>query len=283
MFTTSGYYYKGLPDYTNIDTAPPGQVMFIISAGHYKLLTLDFFDTSHPPRNDYQILYVKSGILYYYENGIKKSAGAGSFVLYRPGEPQKYIYYLKDQPDIYWVHFSGSSATMLLQSNNLLNSKVITIGHKKRFEHIFNFMIENLNNTDGYSNSLNMLYLQELIFLIARERQEPVTKETPEYLKAVQYINDHLSEKITLADIAEYTNVSTKTLARHFEKYQDTSPMRYVNFTRIEKAKFLLQSNNSIGQIALALGFEDPLYFSTVFRRYTGISPEKYRKSFKKQ
>lgn len=284
MFTNSGYYYKGLPNYESIDTAPAGQVMFIISAGHYKLLTLDFFDTGHPPRNDYQILYVKNGILYYYENGIKKSAGAGSFIFYRPGELQKYIYYLKDHPDIYWVHFSGSSASMLLQSNNLLNSKVVTIGHKKRFEHIFDFMIENLNNLDEYSNSLNTLYLQELIFLIARERQEPISKEkeTPEYLKAVQYINDHLSEKITLADIAEHTNVSTKTLTRHFEKYQNTSPMRYVNFTRIEKAKFLLQSNNSIGQIASVLGFEDPLYFSTVFRRYTGLSPEKYRKSFKK-
>ncbi|MCQ2735534.1 MAG: hypothetical protein MJ212_06290, partial [Alphaproteobacteria bacterium] len=63
MLTDSAYYYLGMPRYTEIDTAPPGQFMFVISAGHYKPLTLYVFNSYHPSRLDYQILYVKHGAI----------------------------------------------------------------------------------------------------------------------------------------------------------------------------------------------------------------------------
>lgn len=282
MLMDTGYYYKDLPGYKGIDTAPSGQIMFVISAGHYKLLTLDSFSTIHKTRADYQLIYIKEGILYYDEDGAEKEAYPGSFILFRPGECQKYIYYLKDKPDIFWVHFSGSAVPMLLRSHGILNKRVINVRTKKRFEQLFRLMIANLNNRDKYTNSLNTLYIQELIISIAKEREIISIEErrAPEYVKALEYIDEHLSDRITLSNIAEYANITTKTLTRHFKKNQNMSPMRYVNFMRIEKAKALLQGNNSIGQIASALGFDDPLYFSTVFRRFTGLSPEKYRKSF---
>lgn len=282
MLMDAGYYYKDLPGYKSIDTAPSGQIIFVISAGHYKLLTLDFFSTIHKTRADYQLIYIKEGILYYDEDGVEKKAYSGSFILFKPGECQKYIYYLKDKPDIFWVHFSGSAVPILLRSHDLLKEKIINVQSKKRFEQLFHLMISSLNNHDKYTNSLNTLYIQELIISIAKEREvlSIEKKKNPEYLKAIEYIDEHLSDKITLSDIAEYANITTKTLTRHFKKNQNMSPMRYVNFMRIEKAKALLQGNNSIGQIASALGFDDPLYFSTVFRRFTGLSPEKYRKSF---
>ena len=281
MLMDAGYYYKEFPGYQSMDTAPSGQIMFVISAGHYKLLTLDFFSTIHKTRADYQLIYIKEGILYFDENGEEKQAHAGSFILFKPGEYQKYIYYLKDKSDMFWVHFSGSAAYMLLKSNNLLDKRVIPVQSRKRFEQLFHLMIASLNNHDEYTNPLNTLYIQELIISIAKEREvvSVEKKPAPEYLKAIEYISEHLSDRMTLENIADFANVTTKTLTRHFKKNQNMSPMRYVNFMRIEKAKDLLQSNNSIGQIASALGFDDPLYFSTVFRRYAGLSPEKYRKS----
>ncbi len=281
MLMDNGYYYINLPYYDGIDGAPPGQLLFVISAGHHKLLTLDFFDSVHIDRADYQFLYVKKGKLYYIEDGKEAIAEENSFVLYKPFEYQRYKYFLKDNADIYWVHFSGSTAAMVLQSNGLLNQRVFKVGDSPIFSELFTHLIYNLKNQDDFSVKLNVSYLNALFSEIARTQAKNNSEEkTPdELLRAIRYIDDHLSEKITLADIAKNSNISTKTLTRYFEKHQKMSPIKYVNYTRIEKAKTLLQSNNSISQIASVLGFDDPLYFSTVFRRFVGLSPEKYRKS----
>jgi len=284
MLMDAAYYYRDVRYYEDVDYAPPGQLLFVISAGHYKPLTLDFFDTVHDSRSDYQVLFVKQGCIHYLEDGQEQIAPAGSCLIYRPKEYQRYKYFLKEHADIFWVHFNGSATNLLLQNNTLLNARVVESLPAKRTESLFKMMISNLKSIDEYSNQLNSLHINELLLTIARAKNREIVKNeiSSEYLKAVKYVDDHLSKKLTLLDIATYANVSTKTLTRYFEKYQNMSPMKYVNFSRIEKAKILLQSNNSIGQIAAALGFEDPLYFSTVFRRYVGLSPEKYRKSLKK-
>lgn len=285
MLTETGYYYKDMQNYKDIDSAPVGQIMFVISAGHYKPITIQAYDSPHKKRYDYNIIYVKNGVVYYEENGIEKTAEAGSFLIYKPGEIRNYRYFLKDKTDVYWVHFSGTSATAFLQAQNLLDERKITLKPDKKYELTFKAMISSLNSKDDFTNPLNSVYIQGLILNIAKDRATYYQKEkiSQEYQKAIAYINDHLSEKITLNDIADFSNVSTKTITRHFEKNQNMSPIKYVNFLRVEKAKILLQTKSSIGEIAGALGFDDPLYFSTVFRRFTGLSPEKYRKSTKEK
>lgn len=55
-------------------------------------------------------------------------------------------------------------------------------------------------------------------------------------------------------------------------------PQSYLNRTVIEKAKTLLEDTAlSVGEIALKLGFTDPLYFSRLFKKHCGISPKSYR------
>ena len=55
------------------------------------------------------------------------------------------------------------------------------------------------------------------------------------------------------------------------------SPMHYLNYQRIEKAKdFLLSNSMTISNISRLVGFDDPLYFSRVFKKYTGASPQAY-------
>lgn len=106
----------------------------------------------------------------------------------------------------------------------------------------------------------------------------------PEYSynvsKAVHYIQNHISEKMSLEIIAEYLNVSPPYLSALFHSEAGITLSDYVLRQKINLAKeYLKVENLSITQISQLCGFEDSNYFSRVFKKYTMMSPRQYRKT----
>ena len=96
--------------------------------------------------------------------------------------------------------------------------------------------------------------------------------------RATEYIHAHLSEKLSLVSAAEKAGVSAAYLSTLFRRVTGDSFQNYVNKVRVEEAKRLLMGTDyPILEIALACGFSDQSYFSKVFKKYTGLSPAKYR------
>ena len=94
------------------------------------------------------------------------------------------------------------------------------------------------------------------------------------------YIEMHCDEDITLDGLCKQFFVGKSHLLHSFKRDEGTSPMRYLNSYRIEKAKeLLLQSNLSIESIALRLAFRDRFHFSSEFKRRIGIPPGEFRKN----
>lgn len=97
-----------------------------------------------------------------------------------------------------------------------------------------------------------------------------------------QYIDTHYFEKITLEDLAQKVYLSTPYLSRIFKEEIGTTFNNYLNQVRISKSKSLLQCDNlRLTDISIAVGFEDQSYFTKVFKRITGITPNKYRDKLK--
>lgn len=95
-----------------------------------------------------------------------------------------------------------------------------------------------------------------------------------------EYIKNHLSEKLTLADVAAVFNFSPNYLSQLFGKYGDSGFVEYITETRIAAAKEMLeQSNLKVYEIAEKLGYESSFYFSKVFKKVTGLSPREYQQS----
>jgi len=83
---------------------------------------------------------------------------------------------------------------------------------------------------------------------------------------------------ITPGKICEELYLNNAYVSRLFKKETGMTIGEYINKTRIEYAKKLLEGTNvPIGSIALNVGFKDANYFSRVFKRYEGMSPETYR------
>lgn len=103
----SAYLHNSLVDF--MDKSRP---LIVGSCGTYHLFTCPRLPTHRPKgRLDFQLLYVASGRTHFYFDKNEKDTvvTAGHMVLYRPKEPQRYIYYGEEQAEVYWVHFTGAS------------------------------------------------------------------------------------------------------------------------------------------------------------------------------
>ncbi|MDE5824573.1 MAG: AraC family transcriptional regulator [Lachnospiraceae bacterium] len=94
----------------------------------------------------------------------------------------------------------------------------------------------------------------------------------------VDYIYAHIKERITIEDLAEYTELSASYLSRLFKKETGVSVSDYVREKKIEKAQHLLKfCDYGLVEIANYLSFSSQSHFIQLFKDFTGITPKKYR------
>ncbi len=95
----------------------------------------------------------------------------------------------------------------------------------------------------------------------------------------MDYMRDHLEEKLSINDIADKFGFSSRSLSRLFQK-EGVNFTEYLQSIRIVKAMELLAEKNlSIDTVSLLVGYESPSSFSNVFMRYTGLRPSDYIKN----
>lgn len=96
--------------------------------------------------------------------------------------------------------------------------------------------------------------------------------------KAVNYINSHLQEKITLEILARTAKLSPGRFSHLFREETGMSPMAYLQAERIKTARnMLLYTDYTVSEISTILCFSSESHFIKVFKQYTGLSPGKYR------
>ena len=99
----------------------------------------------------------------------------------------------------------------------------------------------------------------------------------------VRYIENNLDREITLDELAKTVHFNKSYLIVRFKETWGISPMKYVNYVRIERARELLATTEkSITDIALEVGFSGIHYFSRYFKARVGITPQEYRTSYTK-
>jgi len=96
--------------------------------------------------------------------------------------------------------------------------------------------------------------------------------------QAIQYINNHIEEKISLDDVACMVNFSSSHFSRVFKRVTKKTLFEFITECRLQKAKdYLKNSNKSITEISHDVGFASVSYFGQVFKQAFGISPSEYR------
>lgn len=92
-----------------------------------------------------------------------------------------------------------------------------------------------------------------------------------------KYLECHITEKLSLNEVAAVFGISPSYLSQLFGKYNDTGFSEFINNTKIAEAKrMLIEESKKIYEVADDLGFESAFYFSKVFKRVEGISPSDF-------
>jgi len=285
MYVNSAYLNNSLIDF--MDKSKP---LIVGSCGTYHLFTHPRLPTYRPKgRLDFQILYIASGKAHFYfnDNGIDTVVNAGNMVVYRPKEPQKYEYFGIDQTEVYWVHFTGSDIKNMLRSYGITdNIHVINTGTSLEYTRIFKQMILELQRHQSDYPEMLTLLLRQLLILIHRQlttenKIKNVYLDT-EMEKAIQYFNDNYNTEINIEDYAASRGMSVSWFIRCFKQYASTTPMRYIVSIRITNAQVLLETTDyNVTEIGNIVGYDNPLYFSRIFKKQKGVSPSEYRAQLK--
>ena len=205
-------------------------------------------------------------------------------MLFRPKEFQKYEYYGADKTEVYWVHFTGSDVKNILRKYGFPDDRrVFPVGTSLEYERVFKRIISELQRCQDDYEEMLVLLLRHLLIIFHRESGKEHTPKN-EYLShemeaAVSYFNENYNRDINIEEYAGSRGMSVSWFIRSFKHYMGMTPMQYITSIRINKAKELLKNTNySIQEISALAGYENPLYFSRIFRKQTGMSPSRYRK-----
>ena len=184
--------------------------------------------------------------------------------------------------DVLWVsesmmHLLGDCPG--LQSSGLLR----TAG--TRWEYLGDLLRqtveESQNKQPGWQlavRGITILFLTHLSRAVASIRSSPVAAEAPDLAKQIMvYVEQNLSEKITLEQVSRQLFVSTSTITQTFRKKMGVSFYRYVTQRRLIAAKLLIEKALPLEEVAAKTGFADYSGFYRAFKQEYGISPRQYR------
>lgn len=120
------------------------------------------------------------------------------------------------------------------------------------------------------------LFLLKLIALNNQE-QHPFSEDESRYQTIMRVMNEHCCERLTVGKIASLCDMSASTLKRNFAKFSDKGVAQVFRTLKMRKAMQLLSEGNTAADVAVSVGFDEPAYFHTVFKREFGITPLEYK------
>ena len=282
MYINTGYLNQSHKDFKD-----KRQPLIVGSCGNYRLSSYTKTPTYRPRgRLDYQIIYIASGKAYFHFDTPENETivPAGNVVMFRPKELQKYEYYGKDKTEVFWIHFTGSDVKNILRKYGFADKqRVFSVGTSLEYERIFKRIISELQKCQSDYEEMLMLLLRHLLIVFNRElTREHVLKN--EYMDremelTVSYFSTNYNLDINIEEYASSKGMSVSWFIHNFKKYTGETPMQFLTSIRITNAQILLETTTySVNEISRIVGYNNPLYFSRIFHKRKGYSPQQYRK-----
>lgn len=239
------------------------------------------FSRGQEVRDFYLIHYVIKGSGVYTLNGISYPVKAGETFLIYPNMPINYVADQDDPWEFCWVGFNGTDARLLMNATRFSpQTPVISLSQPDRMlELLLDIYVARGNLPHEIITMTARLY--SLLAFLIEDGTGVLPRRTRCGVEHVQhacdYIAKHYANRISVEDVAMHLGICRSQLYRIFKQHTAMSPQKYLTEFRMRQACNLMSSRSmTVKEIAYSVGFDDPLYFSTVFRASMGQTPTQY-------
>ena len=258
----------------------------ILDATHY--LDLALYETgrevciaeksiSFTPKSYPVLHYVYAGRGSFNFEGREYALKAGDCFMIPAGKTADYKASPEQPWSYFWVGLGGAKADGLLALAGLDAARPIRHDAQRKYKPFFEEIYDSFFR-DGFLSLSALSGLYGLFAALGQEVVERGEAEKGHIASAKAFIRNNFQFPIPMIDVAHSVGVSPNYLANLFQSEGEGSPKSYLTATRMEAAKKLLLSSGApIGEVAKAVGYVSPLYFSKAFRQYYGDSPLHYR------
>lgn len=147
-------------------------------------------------------------------------------------------------------------------------------------------VLEKSDSGDFGCEQMIQLYMEQLLIRLIRGNKRSITNKnsiSPTLLpKICDYLENNIDKHLSFSDIQKKFNISASVIKRLFKDNMNCGVMEHFSRLKIDAAKQMIRENEfNFTEISERLGFNTPQYFTTVFRRISGMSPSEYKKSIK--
>lgn len=241
------------------------------------------FVVSKQQNEHHLLIYCYEGSGELIVDGNKQKVSRGDIVLIPPTLLHSFSGNAKAPWSVYWVQFTGELSDDFFKRlyMKMPNYKA-NIGHIPQVIDDFNQLIQ--LSGKGYT-ATNVIYavhvLQHLLsFLALQLRLNPQHGQQLNLAAIENFMLENLNRDMSLEELADYCQLSKFHFSKKFKALTDNSPIQHFIHLKMERACHLLDtSEDSVKQIAASLGYNDPYYFSRLYKRVIGMSPMQFRKS----
>lgn len=204
-----------------------------------------------------------------------------TFTIIPANTPHHYKSSLNNPWTIYWAHYKGDEAKYLYERFKLISHEGVSeVPYSKIMINDFReaiFRTSSIYSRDSIEYS-SVLLKNFLCHLLYRERNLLLETRDTIAEKARAYLTQNLHLPLTIKMISDHFNLSVSRFTELYKSETGYSPIQNLILIRIqESCQYLYFTDLSVKEIAHKVGFDDPLYFSRVFKRLMKIAPTFYR------
>ncbi|MBE6022550.1 MAG: AraC family transcriptional regulator [Cellulosilyticum sp.] len=259
----------------------------------------------HSILTDYELIVMTKGTLYISYNKQNYTLSEGEMLLLPPlEEPNNYRNgFRPSECSFYWLHFAchhpvnslsvvPSSLTnhaSSVTSNTVLIPTQMSLPHSEKVIVLMKQLQDaiRLKYTSfslDYMTTIILLEIYHQFLLTTSHTPQKEDKQKQIFNDIIDYIKQNIHTKLTVTAVAKHFGYNEKYLSHMFSKTSNISLKQFILKNKIDAANFLLtDTNQSIQDIALYLGFTDYHNFMKCYKKNTGLTPSEYRNAFSKR
>jgi AraC-like DNA-binding protein len=189
-------------------------------------------------------------------------------------------YYCPKQMTLRWIHYTAELLNGLDLTTVYPCCYAVVPPDRRRIESLWDSFFAPQRSAVAGQLARQAVTLQLLsMFLCDIPSGSARLGQLERFRDVLGYIEANLTRPLRLAELAGVMHLQPTYFSNLFTEHLGQSPVQYIHRRRIERARRqLLQTDRAVHEIAASVGFEDPFYFSRLFKRLVGYSPSDFRK-----